>query len=162
MNVLAEQIRRGENEIKIIFSSPGGNVINGITLYNFIRSLPATITFHNIGLVDSVSNVIFLAGDNRYAVRNSSFLFHGVGFTISKPVRFEEKQLREKMLTIERDTGLLANIIAERTELTLEQIRELFLEAQTKNPEEAEEVGIIDEIRDVEIPANANIISLVF
>ena len=33
---------------------------------------------HNIGSIDSIANVIFLAGQKRYAAPNSSFLFHGI------------------------------------------------------------------------------------
>jgi len=101
-----------------------------------------------------------LAGDERFAVPNSSFLFHGVGFDITQPTRFEEKQIKERLLALQRDTELLANIISERTKLSLEEVKKLFLEAQTKNPQEATQVGIINEIREVKLPKGANIISL--
>jgi ATP-dependent protease ClpP protease subunit len=162
MNVLAGQMRKAEKEIYVLFSSEGGRVNDGVTLYNYIKSLPTKVIMHNIGVVDSVANVIFLAGAERYAVPNSSFLFHGVGFDITQKTRFEEKQIKERLLSIQRDVGLMANIIVERTKLPLEDVKKLFLEAQTKNPEEAKSVGIISEIREVNIPQNATIISLVF
>lgn len=160
MNVLAQQITKGENEIYILFSSGGGRVNDGVTLYNYIKALPAKVIMHNIGVVDSIANVVFLAGDERFAVPNSSFLFHGVGFDITQPTRFEEKQIKERLLALQRDTELLANIISERTKLSLEEVKKLFLEAQTKNPQEATQVGIINEIREVKLPKGANIISL--
>jgi ATP-dependent Clp protease protease subunit len=161
MNALSDQIMKGQKEIYILFSSQGGSVADGITLFNFIKALPAKVIMHNTGVVDSIANVVFLAGAERFAVSNSSFLFHGVGFDITQPTRFEEKQLKERLVGIQRDTELMANIIIERTKLSLEQVKTFFLEAQTKNPEEARLVGIIDAIAEVKIKEGTGIISLV-
>jgi ATP-dependent protease ClpP protease subunit len=162
MAFLAEQTRKGENEVYILLSSSGGLVPSGVTLYNFIMSLPIKIVMHNIGIVDSIANIVFLAGIERYAVPHSSFLFHGVGFEISQPTRFEEKQVKERLLSIERDQRLIGQIIAENSKLDLNKIKDMFLEAQTLTPEQAKEVDIIQDIREVKVPAGANIQSFVF
>jgi ATP-dependent protease ClpP protease subunit len=161
MNTLSDVIMKGEKEIYLLFSSIGGNTVDGITLFNFIRALPAKIAMHNIGAVDSIANVVFLAGEERLAVPNSSFLFHGVGFDITQPTRLEEKTLKERMVGIQRDTELIANIITQRTKLSIEQVKTLFLEAQTKKPEEARSVGIIHAIAEAKIKEGTHIISLV-
>jgi hypothetical protein len=36
------------------------------------------ITMHNIGNIDSIANVIFVAKQNRYAPQNAAFLYHGI------------------------------------------------------------------------------------
>jgi ATP-dependent protease ClpP protease subunit len=51
--------------IYFLFSSVGGQVNAGITLYNFLRSLPVEIVMHNNGSIDSIANVIFLAASKR-------------------------------------------------------------------------------------------------
>lgn len=162
MNFLAENINRGEKEFYILLSSPGGSTKNGIALYNYIRSLPVRIVMHNIGMIDSIGNVIFLAGDERYAVSHSSFLFHGVGFDIAQPTRFEEKELKEKIQIIERDQKLISEIMAERTKLSVEEIRKIFLEAQTRTPEEAKKMGFIQEIKEAKISEGAKVFSFIF
>lgn len=162
MELLANQLNRGFNNFYILFSTPGGSVSNGVTLYNYLRSIPAKITMHNIGVVDSIGNLVFLAGETRYSVPNSSFLFHGVGFDITQVMRFEEKQLKERLKNIERDQKLMSDIIAERTNLSIEKIKEMFLDAVTKTPEEAKEVGIINDIQPVKIPDGAQIIQFSF
>lgn len=162
MNFLADQTNKGEKEFYILLSSLGGSVKDGVTLYNYINSLPAKIVMHNIGLVNSIANVVFLAGKERYATSHSSFLFHGVGFDIPSPIRLEEKELKEKIKIIERDQTLMSEIIAERTKLSIEEIRKLFLEAQTKTPEEAKNMGLIQEIKEVKIPEGAKVFSFVF
>jgi len=162
MAVIADQFNKGVKDFYILLSTPGGNVANGVTLYNYLRSLQAKITMHNIGIVDSIGNVVFLAGDPRYAVLNSSFLFHGVGFDITQPARFEEKDLKERLKVIERDQKLMCNIITERTNLKIEEIQKMFLEAATKTAEDAKETGIIKDIKSVDIPKDAQILQLTF
>ena len=145
-----------------MLSSLGGSVKDGVTLYNYIKSLPAKTIIHNIGMVNSIANVIFLARNERYTAPHSSFLFHGVGFDIPQPTRLEEKELKEKSKVIERDQTLMSEIIAERTKLPIEEIRKLFLEARTKTPEEAKKIYLIQEIKEVKIPEGVKVFSLVF
>ncbi len=160
MNFLSEQINKGQKEFYFLISSPGGSVNDGVMLHNFIRALPAKIIMHNIGIIDSIANVIFLAANERYANSNSSFLFHGVGFDIIQPERMDEKNLREKIAIIERDQKSIADIIAERTQLKEQEIIEMFFKAKTKSANEAKEAGIIQDIKLAIIPEGSQIISL--
>lgn len=107
--------------------------------------------------------VIFLAGEDRYACPNSTFMFHGVGFDVKAGARFEEKLLRERLEGINADQAQIASIIEQRAGFTgPDEVKELFLEAQTKDPTYALAKGIIHDIRDVEIPSGAPIFQLVF
>lgn len=160
MNFLSDQINKGQKEFYFLISSPGGSVNDGVVLYNFIRALPAKIVMHNIGIIDSIANVIFLASDERYANPASSFLFHGVGFDINQPQRFEEKELREKLAIIERDQKSIADIISERTKLEEKEVIEMFFRAKTKSPDEAKESGIIQGVKPASIPEKSLIVSL--
>lgn len=160
MHFLGEQVNKGEKEFYFLISSTGGNVNDGIVLYNFIRALPAKVIMHNIGVIDSIANVIFLSADERYCSPNSSFLFHGVGFNIMQPQRLEEKELREKLVMIERDQKNIAGIISERTKLKEDEIMDMFFRAKTKTPDEAKEAGIVKEIKLANIPEKSLIVSL--
>jgi len=121
------------------------------------------LAIHNIGNVDSIGNAVFLAGKRRYACPHATFMFHGVGFDIrNQAVRLKEKNLRERLDSILSDQGRIGEIIAERTQLPKEEIERLFLETQTKDAAFAASCGIVDEIRDVQVPPGGPIISLVF
>ncbi len=75
-----EVIRQHQpTELYFLIASNGGDVDSGFVLYNFLLSLQGKIvvTMHNTGTIDSIANVIFAAGQNRYAAPNASFLFHG-------------------------------------------------------------------------------------
>lgn len=159
--LLSQNASKGVRHAYLLLSTPGGMVMNGLNLYNVLRALPIKLTTHNVGNVDSIGNVIFLAGNPRYACPHSTFMFHGVGLDIQN-LRLEEKLLRETLDSILSDQARIGAIISERTRLTQNVIKRLFREARTKDATFAVEHGIVDEIRDVQIPQGAPIYSLVF
>jgi ATP-dependent Clp protease protease subunit len=160
--LLAQQANARIPEIYLMISTPGGSVMNGLNLYNVMRSLPAKIITHNVGNVDSIGNAIFLAGQERYACPHSTFMFHGVGFDVPGQMRLEEKTLRERLGAVLADQSRIGSIIGERTTLKSSKIRGLFKEARTKDANYARSVGIIHDIRDVTIEPGAPVFSLVF
>jgi hypothetical protein len=87
---------------------PGGNVVSGIAVYNAMIAMPYPIVTHNIGDVDSIANVIFLGGNERYACPGSTFIFHGVGFSGNANERLEEINLRAKLDSILADHKRIA------------------------------------------------------
>ncbi len=148
--------------IYLLFATPGGSVMHGMTIFNALVGLPCELTIHNIGNVDSIGNAIFLAGKHRYACKHSTFMFHGVGFDSPAGVRLEEKFLLERLDGIRADHNRIGQILEERTTLNATAIKELFREAQTKDANFALGCGLVNEIREVQIPAGGPVISLVF
>jgi ATP-dependent protease ClpP protease subunit len=53
-------------------------VAQGINIYNVLCGMPFKLVTHNVGNVDSIGDVVFLAGETRYACAHSTFMFHGV------------------------------------------------------------------------------------
>jgi len=159
---LTNLVNQGVKQIYLMLSTPGGSVMHGMNLYNVLRALPVELITHNVGNVDSIGNAVFLSGSKRYACPHSTFMFHGVGFDINQPMRFEEKFLRERLDGITSDQKRIGSVIAERTKIEPTDIEKLFLEMQTKDATFAAGCGIVDDVRDVQIPAGSPIISLVF
>jgi ATP-dependent protease ClpP protease subunit len=163
MATLANLVNKGVQTVYLAISTPGGQVPAGLTLYNVLRALPIRLVTHNTGNVDSIGNAVFLAGSTRYACPYATFMFHGVGFDlVNQTVRLEEKMLRERLADILTNHGRIGAIIEERTRIKKADIRKLFREAQTKDAAFAASSGIIDEIRDFQIPPGGPVISLVF
>jgi ATP-dependent protease ClpP protease subunit len=161
--VMSNCVNQKVKTVYLMMSTPGGNVMNGMNIYNVLWAMPFTLITHNVGNVDSIGNAIFLAGSKRYACPHSTFMFHGVGFDIkNQTLRLEEKNLREFLRGISSDHQRIGNIMTERTKLGQEVVEGLFREAQTKDAAYAASVGIVDEIKDVQIPPGSNIVSLVF
>jgi ATP-dependent Clp protease protease subunit len=143
-------------------SSPGGSVAAGITLYNFLKALPVEISMHNIGSVDSIATVIFMAGARRYACKHSRFLFHGVALTFGKDQVVNSAQMNEHISGLEQDEGRIKELIAERSELNAGELDALFRQGETKDPAFALQKRIIDDIRDFSIPDGAQVVTANF
>ena len=158
---LADVVNKGNDEIHLFLSTPGGTVQDGIAIYNFIRSLPVPLIVYNIGNVNSIGNVVFQAAGRRVASRTSSFMFHGVGFDIQN-ARLELKQLRERMQGIENDQSLITDVMVRHTNLDRTHVNNLFLEMAYLKANEALEHGITDEVSDINLPKGVPILQLVF
>jgi ATP-dependent protease ClpP protease subunit len=147
----------------VAINSGGGNVVSGIAMYNAMIAMPYPIVTHNIGNVDSIANVIFLGGEERYACPGSTFMFHGVGFNGNANERLEENNLKAKLDNIKADHNRISGIISARTQgrLTVREGRNLFKEQRTRNAQWAVEKGLVAEVRDFTLPAGANVQFLV-
>lgn len=160
--LMSKLANEGVQEVHLLLSTPGGSVMYGMNLYNVLRAMPFKLTTHNVGNVDSIGNAVFLAGTTRYACPHSTFMFHGVGFDMVQGGRLEEKLLRERLASLLSDQKRIGEIIAERTKISPADVERFFTEAQTKDAAFAAGCGIVDEIRDVQIPPGYPVYSLVF
>lgn len=152
---------QGVKTVHLLLTTQGGSVMHGLALYNTLRGMPFELITHNTGAVNSIGNVVFLAGNKRYACPNSTFMFHGVGFDV-KQARLEEKVLRERLASLTADQQKIASVIADRTTLDGKDIGKLFLEAVTKDAAYAKANGIIHEVKDINVPAGTPVHQLVF
>lgn len=159
---MANLSQQGVAEVQLLMSTPGGNVMNGLNLYNVLRAMPFRLVTHNVGNVDSIGNAIFLAGERRLACPHSTFMFHGVGFEGAAGQILDEKILRERLGGVLADQKRIASVIEQRSSLSAKQIRPLFRQARTKDAAYAVSAGIVHEIQDVQIPPGAPVIALVF
>lgn len=141
--------------IQINISSPGGNVALGIFIHNYLKALPCKLIMHNIGSVDSISTIIFLAGAERYANPNSSFLFHGVVANFAAQSALNMYQLKERLSGLEVDQNKISNTITAMTKITKQELDELFLQGDVKSPEFALEKGFIHGIKPMALPKDA-------
>ena len=159
ISILTNLIGQNATRAIIAVNSSGGNVVSGITMYNVMRAMPYPITTHNIGNVDSISNVLFLGGEERYACAASTFMFHGVGFNGNANERLEENILKAKLDTVLSDHKRISGILSDRTQdkLTVRAGMKLFKEQRTRNAEWALDKGLINEIRDFTFPAGGNV-----
>ena len=144
--------------LTIAMSCPGGNVVEGISMYNAMRAMPYPIVAHNIGNVDSIANVIFLGASQRLACSGSTFMFHGVGFNGNAAERLDENNLRAKLDTVLADHRRISGIFAQRTNgaVSVSAGMKLFKEQRTRSAQWALEKGFATGISDFALPAGAN------
>jgi ATP-dependent protease ClpP protease subunit len=144
--------------IYFLFSSNGGAISSGVTLYNFLKSLPVDLIMHNIGAINSIANVIFLAGKERYASPHTTFLFHGAAVHLN--AMFSLPQINEIQDSLQKDHNTIAGIICDNTKISHEEINKLFAQGETKDAEFALKAGIVHKIKPAEVPQQARFISI--
>jgi ATP-dependent Clp protease protease subunit len=159
INTIDNKMKQGVTQFIILISSPGGSVHHGLSAYNYLKGIPADITTHNFGSVDSIGVVVFCGGKRRLSVPQARFLLHGVSASFQNE-RLEEKQLEERLKGLQNNVENIAKVIAENTKKSVQEIRDAILERTILNPEEAKAWGLVHEIKSELFEAGLEIIQI--
>jgi len=162
MNVIDQKLREGVTQFVLLISSPGGSVFHGLSAYNYLKGIPATIITHNFGSVDSIGVVLYCGGSKRFSVPEARFLIHGVSINFSQPISLEEKQLEEKLKGLKIDNENIAKVIAANTGKGVDEVMNAMLERTTLNPQQAQSWGLVHEIKSKLFDPGSEIISIQF
>ena len=114
-NNCLQALQNGATEIELHLSSEGGNMTAGFALYFFLKSLPVPLTTHNIGSVESVAVVIFLAGQKRYACPGTRFLIHPLHWGFGSLVAADHSRVSEWRDCLDFDAERYASIFLDAT-----------------------------------------------
>ena len=63
-------------EIVVRLNSPGGDVFEGIAIYNALVRHPARVTVHVDGIAASIASLVAMAGDRTVVAENAMFMVH--------------------------------------------------------------------------------------
>ena len=162
MNAVDQKMKQGIKEFIILISSPGGSVIHGMSAYNYLKGLPASITTHNFGSVDSIGIVLYCAGSKRLSVPQARFLFHGVNVQFQGQQNLDEKLLEERLKGLRIDMENIAKVIAANTGKSARDATDAMFERITLNPEEARSWGLVHEIKSELFESDSEVIAIQF
>ena len=162
MNAVDQKMKQGIKEFIILISSPGGSVIHGMSAYNYLKGLPASVTTHNFGSVDSIGIVLYCAGSKRLSVPQARFLFHGVNVQFQGQQNLDEKLLEERLKGLRIDMENIAKVIAANTGKSAKDATDAMFERITLNPEEARSWGLVHEIQSELFEAGSEVIAIQF
>jgi ATP-dependent Clp protease protease subunit len=129
--------------IELHLSSYGGDVYDGLAIYDAIMACPCDVVIRATGKIMSAGLLIFLAGDYRVASEHTTFMAHAVSSGIEGKVRDVEIDVKE----MKRLNGIMMNILSQRTKKPIK-----FWEKVTMSHDkyfdltEAKELGIITNI----------------
>ncbi|SFB98794.1 ClpP family protease [Massilia yuzhufengensis] len=154
-NLCLQAVQSGATEIELHMSSEGGNMTAGFALYFFLKSLPVPLTTHNIGSVESIAVVIFLAGHKRYACPGTRFLVHPLHWGFGSLVAADHARVSEWRDCLDFDAERYASIFLEATTAAgpATDIRHnLTGNARIFDAQQAVQAGIVDEARQAELP----------
>lgn len=130
-------------DIYIYLSSPGGSVYDGLAIYDFIRICPCDVHIIASGPIMSMGFIIFLAGDTRRALPNTTFMMHSLSYSpgeTPKIVRNHEVDVIEG----KRVNNILMDIMAQRTKQAKKYwYRKILHTDFYLGVEEAKQLGVI-------------------
>jgi ATP-dependent protease ClpP protease subunit len=160
MNTLALAIQQGTQDLTLMLSTPGGSVMHGMTLYNYLSALPVNLTTYNIGNVDSIGAIVFLAGSTRFACPHSTFMLHPVAFGLQAGQNYEQPDLTAVVQSLEADQSRISGIYAERSGLEKANASALFNQQKTYSATEAKTFGFVGEVKPLAIEGGAQVVHL--
>jgi len=149
-------LQQGATHLQLNIATMGGDCAYGFSLYNYLLALPVPVDTHNLGTVESMGNILYLAGKRRTACPLSKFLFHPFHWTLHGSV--DHARMLEYAHSLEHDLKLYEEIVRQRTGDAVDLLdvrRALTSESLIIEPEQALAYGLIHEIDMAPIPEAA-------
>jgi ATP-dependent Clp endopeptidase proteolytic subunit ClpP len=136
-------------DIEVIFTSPGGSVIDGFVLFDFVRGLSAAghrITVGVLGMAASMAGILLQMGDRRWVGREGWVMIHRASFGVSGSTY----EIEDEVEWVQRLEKRILDIFVERSggKLTARVIKRNWDRKDWwLTSEEALEFGVVDEVR---------------
>lgn len=127
-----------DKDVTIFLNSPGGNVMEGLEIYNLLRASGRNITTVLTGIAASMGSILFLAGDKRIAMTGTMYMIHkpsGVKWGNADDFR-KEAELLDKM------QGNLQKIYEERA--SIENLEVLINEETWIDVDEMKKFNVVN------------------
>jgi ATP-dependent Clp protease protease subunit len=148
-NLVVAQLLHLESEdpnkdINLYVNSPGGSAYAGLAIYDTMQFIKPDVSTICVGMAMSMGAILLCGGapHKRFALPNSKIMIHqgSAGFEGS-PADIEIHA--KEVLSLRRR---VAEILAEHTHLSVEQVEEDIDRDRFMSAEEAKSYGVIDEI----------------
>lgn len=128
------------DEIEVQINSMGGDVFDGIAIYNALRTHEARITTRVDGMAASIASVIVQAGDERIMLTGSQMMIHPAwGFAMG-----DASVMRKLAEILDKQTDIVAGIYTERAGDG--GFRELMDAETWFDADETVEAGLADQV----------------
>jgi ATP-dependent protease ClpP protease subunit len=131
-------------KMSVHINSPGGEVFDGIAIYNCLKSHPANVEVRVEGLAASAASFIAMAGDKITVARNATMMIHDAsGLCIGDAT--DMQQMADLLAKLSDN---IADIYAQRAGGTVAEWRERMLAETWYTGAEAVDAGLADEMTD--------------
>lgn len=108
------------SEIDVYINSYGGEVAEGVAIYNALKRHKAKVTTYCDGFACSIASVIFMAGDERVMMNPSMLMIHNAWTWANG----NAEELRKQADDLEKITQLSVDIYKAHSTLSEEEIKE--------------------------------------
>ena len=140
------------DEINVYLNSYGGEVAEGLAIYNALKRHNAKINTYVDGFACSIASVIFMAGDNRYMSDTSLLMIHNA-WTFTQG---NAEELKKQAEDLEKITQASINAYMKHLSIEEEELRELMDNETWLNSTDAIEKGFASELVEADNSLVAN------
>jgi ATP-dependent Clp protease protease subunit len=137
----------GNRDVIVNVNSPGGDVFEGIAIYNRLREHQGNVNVKVLGLAASAASIIAMAGDT-IQIGASSFIMIHNAWVLAVGNRHDMREIADFLEPFDR---ALADVYAARTEQPLEDVQKAMDAETWFNGSQAVELGYADAL----LPADA-------
>jgi ATP-dependent Clp endopeptidase proteolytic subunit ClpP len=130
------------SQIDLHINSPGGEVWDGLSIYNLIKQHPAKVTTYIDGIAASIASVIALAGDKVIMAENAMYMMHNPYGSCCG----NAEELRQMADVLDKVSGSIALAYQGKTGKPDDEIKALMDAETWMTADEAHEMGFCDEI----------------
>lgn len=149
-----KKLEASVNEIVVRINSPGGDVFDGIAIYNRLKQHPAKVTVYIDGLAASIASIIALAADDIFIGEGALYMVH-LPWTFAMGNRMELDNTVSRLMDVEEQ---MISIYSKKSGLDRAEVKAL-LEAETwMSADEAIEKGFVNSKVEESLPIAASAI----
>ncbi len=149
-----EALNKGVKSVKVYMNTPGGSVYEAVEIVNQLKR------FENVeiicGALVASAGTYIMAHFITKAYSNSQFMIHKP----STSVRGNEDDVKADLKALENLTNDFRKVYAERFGKTEDEINELWKNDYWLNAQEAQELGLVNDIIDGQSTINEDVISM--
>ncbi|UHQ21899.1 Clp protease ClpP [Lysobacter sp. 5GHs7-4] len=132
----------GEGPVTVNINSPGGDMFEGLAIYNLLREHKGEVTIKVLGLAASAASVIAMAGDNVQIARAGFLMVHNA-WAVAIGNRHDFRAYADYLEPFDR---AMADIYSARTGLDAKAIAKLMDKESWIGGADAIEDGFADEL----------------
>lgn len=137
-----------DSEITIYINSPGGEVISGLAVYDYISMMKAPVRTVCIGTAASMGAILFLAGKKRQMLPHTRLMIHDPSYSHNDIGGRKPHEIQHELDKLNETREALARIIADKTGKSLDEIYEVTANDTYYSAKEAIDFGLATEILD--------------
>ncbi len=130
--------------ITVRINSPGGDMFDGMAIFNALQSHSSKVVTRGEGLAASVASILLLAGKEVQAYANSMMMVHNA-WTWAAGNQYD---LREIADILEKIDGNLVDIYAGNSKIGKREVTQMMKDETWMTAKEAKEKGFVDTILD--------------
>jgi ATP-dependent protease ClpP protease subunit len=137
------ELKNISGDVTVRINSRGGEIFDGVTIYNALKERKGKVTCIVDGLAASAASFIAMAGDRTVMAKTASMMIHdGHGLCVGNA-----KDMRSMADLLDQQSDIIAGIYADKAGGKVPDWRERMQNETWFNAAQALEAGLIDEIQ---------------